>query len=1633
MIEPAEAGYTRAKWLLDREYGQPTILAAAYRSKAETWPQITAGDKNDLQKFSVFLTNFCSARISNQDLAKMDSYDFLRTLASKLHVGIQQRWIHKVGRLRDEEKRSPTLEDFEQFVGQLARDENDPRIAGLGYQRVKGEKGTTAAPKKRVFATAVQSQNFQKSSAKQTAYHDKPGNACIYCGPDTRHSVLECRKFKAIKHEDKSQFCKTKGLCFGCLRTGHRKKECRNLEKCETCGKKHPTVLHDSNYKPRRPDANSEVTPVKVTTGCVSAGCMPTRMTILPVTVTSAGGPCIKTYAFLDSGCGAVFASLELCANLHVRTKNTKLLLKTLADEQMCETQVVQDQLQVGDVNGVSFVDLPDVYVKDMPVTDEDIPKQRDIDKWTHLQDIRLPDLEETENSHCVIPRVSLMIGSNVPAASQPLECRTGKIGQPYAVKSPLGWMIHGLVSKGTQKSVAAHFCNVRNPTSIQRSDEHLEQLFTNYVNKDFDEKPGNETRPSVEDKKFLKLMEETIEQEPDGHFKTALPFRDKNIHMPNNRPQAEAYANSLRKRLVKDSNLCEQYTQFMEDLEANGYAERVPEGELVREDGRQWYVPHHGVFNPHKPGKIRVVYNCPAAYMGVSLNKLLLQGPDLTNGLTGVLMRWRKEPVAVLADIESMFYQTRVAKEDRDMLRYLWWPDGNLNNKLQDYRMCVHVFGAVSSPSCANYVLRKIAEDCDNKKPKVAEAILNSFYVDDMLKSFATEHEAIEVSKSIQKTLQEGGFKLTKWLSNSRMVIESFPPDERAKEVKHLDLDVDTLPTDRALGIKWNAETDHLGFSYSMNEKWSVVTRRSLLSIISSVYDPMGMVAPFVMKAKMILQVLCQDKIGWDDEIPQQQAQEWKQWTKELPKLEEVKLNRCLKPASFKNPRQIQLHHFADASEKGYGVVSYIRYLEGTKIHCSFMIAKSRVRPLKKITIPRLELTAALIAVRVDSKLKSEWRMCNKDDEISSQFWTDSLTVMKYIRNETSRFHTFVANRVEEIRERSEPSQWHYVPTRDNPADDCSRGLTMEKLLKTDRWFQGPHFLWKEESEWPECKLSSLKTLSTEDPEVRKSGVCNSGSSVKVGVGVVKYDELQDPVIRIINQYSDWMKLKRIIAWCLRLRVILQQRSKEQEPRQQTKYLTVEELQNAEEAIIKKVQQQAFPTEILALQKYRERSEQRINGEQEEAKQEDTETCKMIPSRSTILNLDPVLSNGLLRVGGRLGKAPIPEDAKHQLILPRNNHVSDMILDYIHRQCNHQGRNHVLAVSRQKYWILGAGVKVKHLMKRCVVCRKQRCQLNQQMMADLPAQRVKPDNPPFTYTGMDFFGPYEIKHGRSMRKRYGVVFTCMNCRAVHIEITDSMNTSACINAIRRFIARRGPVQEITSDNGSNLVGASRELHEALKELDEKAIQMFACNHEIKWNFNTPTASHQGGVWERMIRTVRKILQSMLMEQHLKVARSDDELHTLMCEVEATINARPLTRMSEDPRDSEPLTPNHLLQLRNPSCIPPGVFNEKDAYSRRRWRQVQFLADLFWKRWVAEYLPMLQTRQKWLQPQRNLAVGDIVLIADNTAPRNSWPMGRVEKINIGSKGLVRSATVKTKTTRLDRPVSKLCLLLEMET
>ena len=783
------------------------------------------------------------------------------------------------------------------------------------------------------------------------------------------------------------------------------------------------------------------------------------------------------------------------------------------------------------------------------------------------------------------------------------------------------------------------------------------------------------------------------------------------------------------------------------------------------------------------------------------------------------------------------------------------------------------------------------------------------------------------------------------------------------------------------------------------------------------------GIAAPFLLVGKSILQDLCRTKLSWDEEIGEEYRVRWENWKSQLPALERFSMERCLKPANFGTVVSRQIHNFSDASSTGYGQVTYLR-IENEKgdIHCAFLMGKARVAPVKTMTIPRLELTAATVSVRVGEMIAKEL----DEPAESKTYWTDSTTVLKYIRNNKKRFHVFVANRVQTIRDATNSNQWRYVGTDINPVDDSSRGLKGHELSKQHRWITGPNFLWLPESEWPQLP-ADLDDVSLNDPEVKK-----------VLVHSMNVEENVDLLNRL-TRFSEWQRMKRSIAWILRLkpnsdeRALLPKDGADKvgsAAHVKRKPLRVEELDRAEKTILKLVQRGAFPKEIEALQKVR-----RVDCES------DRQFAKAIKSEikksSTLYRLDPFLDpDGLIRVGGRLSKSEeFSESFKHPVILPKKSFVVSLIVGNAHAKVAHAGRGVTLSELRSQYWILSANSVVRHFISKCVVCRRLRGSPGEQKMADLPKERITP-SPPFTYSGVDYFGPFYIKQGRKDVKRYGVLFTCLASRAVHIETADTLETDSFINALRRFVARRGPVREVRSDQGTNIVGAERELKKALDELDHSAIQRslsrdFNADWIIQWKQNPPAASHMGGVWERQIRSVRSTL-SALMRNHGHTL-DDESFRTLLTEVECIINSRPLTVPSSDPEDLDPLTPNHILTMKSRVVMPPpGNFQKADLYLRKRWKRVQYLSNVFWSRWRKEYVQNLQQRVKWNRPRRNFEKGDLVLIVDDRAPRNDWSMARVIDVHPDSNGQVRSVRVTTATTTLDRPIDKLVLILENE-
>ena len=517
--------------------------------------------------------------------------------------------------------------------------------------------------------------------------------------------------------------------------------------------------------------------------------------------------------------------------------------------------------------------------------------------------------------------------------------------------------------------------------------------------------------------------------------------------------------------------------------------------------------------------------------------------------------------------------------------------------------------------------------------------------------------------------------------------------------------------------------------------------------------------------------------------------------------------MGRYIKPSNFRKIINISLHNFSDASEIGYGQCSYLRVVdENENIHCSLIMGKARVAPKKFISIPRLELVDTILSVKISNMIKKELQL----QELDEYFWTDSRILLGYIANDTTAFKTFVANRVHIIQENSNVEQWKYVPSKENAADDASRGMNFKNFANIDRWFQGPKFLRKSQSSWETSSVPAL--LQTEDPKLKKQ--------VKTNKIAVKDDLLG----KIEEKYSCWLKLKRIIALMLKWKINAE-KSKKMMPTRLKKVLDfsinnlnlldIEMLQEGEMVKKKMVQLKYFNEELKLL------------------KMKNEENVKI---SSKISSLNPYLhENRIIRVGGRLEKSYINNDCKHPILMPKNCHISKLIILWCHQKTGHSGSGMTLNEVRSSgFWIVNANSVTRPLIHHCVTCRNLRGKLGEKLMSELPSDRLQ-ESPPFTYCGVDLFGPFTIKNYRKELKRYGVMFTCLCSRAIHIEVAQSLKTDSFIISLRGFIGRGGNIRLMRSDNGSNLFGTINELRKAFQEMDHNQISQYLQTHRSDW------------------------------------------------------------------------------------------------------------------------------------------------------------------------------------------------------
>ena len=1377
---------------------------------------------------------------------------------------------------------------------------------------------------------------------------------CWHCS-DSSHWPDQCQKLAAMNYDDRVKAAKANHVCFSCLKKAgrehkmancKRKRQCTKSENGIQCASFHHPLLHKSN---------------NVNIGVASLS--KSHESILPViTANIFGSENVQKRAnvLFDSGAQISLIRQQTADCLGLKGKDISVTItKVGGEEEEMRTKVYRVPVSAIDnsrKHSIKAIGIPCITDEIASINITDITK--------HLGLVN-------EKIRRGKGPVDLLIGIDYAHLHTG---ETKQVDHVVARKSPLGWVLFGS-KPGCTTPETTRVLLLSKKTSVD-----LAEFWTT-------ESMGVEVKPCVCEADKLsqvereeKIMIEQSAKKVGNQWMIPYPWKKDPNLLPDNKVQALKRLETTERRLQKNPDQAVAYNEQMVEMEKMKFARKLSKEEIDNYEGPVHYISHHAVIRPEKRSTpVRIVFNSSSVFQGSRLNDYWNKGPDLLNNLFGVVLRFREKEVAISGDISKMYHRVLVPEKDQHVHRFLW---RNMETEKEPdvYVKTVLTFG--DKPAMAQIALHKTAEENLCSHPQAAKAIKENSYMDDICDSVETVEKARKQTEDIDTILATGGFKVKGWTSNKTEKSDS----DGDIEMKMFKGDSE----EKVLGIGWNNQTDTFSFKVKAdlmqrtstedcsNKSQPPLTKRKILSRIARIYDPIGFAAAFLIRAKIGMQQLWENGYEWDQELPSEVCQKWIDLFRELEQLNELTFPRCLTPESSLGLPMLCI--FSDASRKAFGACAYVRWcIANGKYESRFIAAKSRVAPLKELTIPRLELQAAVLASRLGKSIQEESRL--QFEKIV--YFIDSRIVLAWICSQARGYKPFVSARVAEIQNNSDPSNWKHVVGEQNVADSVSRGIPVSEL--NDQWKNGPAFLQSPEEEWPQEKAVHEEELAQVNTERRKAET----------VCTLTLSKAEEEIN--IKKFSSWKRLIRVTARLKRLA------RKARQGRRGTKDvpsinmedpLKPQELHKAELFWIKEAQ--------------RSLKDRLMKGE--------------------FTSLSPFHDeNDVIRVGGRVSKAVVTYDCKHPVLLPHDHWISLLITRNAH-QFGHNGVATTTAKARRKYWILRAHDLAKSVKYRCVFCREMEHKVESQIMADLPQLRLAPYTPPFHHTACDYFGPFIVKIGRNKTtKHYGVVFTCLNTRAVHLELVVDCSTMEFLQVLRRFFSIRGQPAVMMSDNGTQFVGAERELREMIAGWDKKQLQQFCAEKGMEWKFTTPKAPHHNGCAEAMVKTCKKALKKVVGDQTL----TPFELYTFVLESANLVNQRPIGRAPNDPDDGSYLCPNDVLLGRATSEVPQGPF-KPTKNPRNRVEFIQRLVDSFWKRWTRDVFPTLVIRKKWQVERRNVRVGDVVTYVEENAVRGKWTLGRIIEVYPGRDGRIRNVKVRTSLGEYTRPVTKVAVIYPAE-
>ncbi|XP_062714276.1 uncharacterized protein LOC134291034 [Aedes albopictus] len=1514
-------------------YGRPEAIISNLLAEVRAAPTPRPEKLGSIITFGLAVRNLCAHLIATNQQVHLANPILMEELVEKLPANIKLDWALHKQRMVDVD-----LKTFSDYMDVIVTAASSVTPVIDKNEKTNG-KAVVNSHLSEVHAVKVRDQKLpMKIEAPNQPGSQRP---CMVC-KTAEHKPKDCSAFKSKALEDKWKVAQEEHLCRRCLYP-HGKWPC----KAPVCGvggceQKHHRLLH-----PGDPRADNTTTSAPVS-GVISVHQHHHRVLfrIIPV-VLHANGRSVGTFAFLDSGSDATLVDRSLAEQLGVQGPTSPLCMQWTNGVKRVEEDSQQIQMNIsGSVSGKQFSlrKVQTVGGLELPQQSVDFEELRA--RYPYLNGLPVESFRDA--------KPGILIGLDHTRLKTTLKLREGREHEPVAAKTRLGWVIYGRSGDAANTS-SQHVLHI----GTRKRDDDLHELVKSFFSMESVGVSIDQVKESAEDQRARDILQSTTRRTENGRFETGLLWKFDDVEFPNSKPMAERRLKCLENRLLKSPHLYTNVRQQIADYVSKGYAHKATGQEIAEMNPkRTWFLPLGIVVNPKKPDKVRVVWDAAASVQGVSLNSVLLKGPDLMTSLQTVLSRYRQREIAISGDIMEMFHQVLISRQDRSAQWFLWrdYP----SESIQVYVMDVAIFGATCSPSSTQYVKNLNAGEYSAEFPRASEAIQDNHYVDDYLDSVDTIQEAVQLALEVKAVHEKAGFLIRHWMSNSPEVLQRIG-EQNTKAVKSFTMDKGSN-VERVLGMVWRPQEDMFVFSLTLREDLRhlidgliVPTKRQLLSLVMSVFDPLGLVAPFVVHGKTIVQDVWRSGIGWDEQLPAEIVPKWEQYISLLEKLDSVRIPRCYFPGySLGAYESMQLHVFVDASSAAYAAVAYFRIVDNGVVRCSLVSAKTKVAPMKLLSIPRLELQAAVIGTRLMKSISSSHTL-----QITRKvMWSDSSTVLNWIRSDPRKYRQYVAFRVTEILDETEVTDWRKVPSRMNVADEATKWGNGPCFDQGSRWYKAPEFLYKPECDWPD---EVIEQTTAEELKI-----------------VAMHQVVPAEQVIDFTRFSRWEKLTGTLA------VVLRFGKRKTETR--TNNPSSESRRYAESVMVRLIQMGRYAEEYRVLQR-----NQQVQAEERQ----------LVDRSSCLFKLSPFLDpDGVIRMGSRIGYAEcVPYEAKFPAILPKDHYVTHLVLNWFHRKYGHANNETIVNEVRQRFHVSELRTAVKKVARSCSWCKVYKSKPKVPPMAPLPDARITPYVRAFSFTGLDYFGPITVRFGRGSAKRWVALFSCLGTRAVHLEVAYSLSTESCKMAIRRFISRRGAPQEIYSDQGTNFQGANAELKMQMTTTNRHLAQTFT-NANTQWKFNPPYAPHMGGILERLVRSVKAGLSNMALPKN----PDEETLVTAIVEVESIVNSRPLTYLPIDSQESEALTPNHFLLLSSNGVVQPAVRpTEEGAALRTNWKHIQIMLDRFWTRWIREYLPVIARQPKWFGEVTPINVGDLVIVV-NDGIRNSWTRGKILRVYPGRDG-----------------------------